>query len=439
MSGPKLSAAELERRRQEQLERERQEALRKLNEARERHRVICDRIRRYKESVLQSLQQISNVYRADTESDLMTLINQLIEIQVADAKDPASYHSAVDLMQRKLDFVAEKVNPIIQTGIQRSSNDQKLRMTAKDNIALGDLLTEADSIIETIKLDFSGVTAKDRLKNASFYMMRYYKSTIDNKNEPALVKHFAKNAIDNINHLLDLCESPHSLDIIKDTLQSILNNEYEIRRQIRSFQVLYDNYQSLCVLTDTNPSPPDSFSSSELLEKAVVALQCKYKTQDELDYIADQINIVMAEHGYSLIASRVLHQKRNNGVSEMDYSLYQADDQSGISVFTDQSGAVMMRMTVLGDDPDISDADRDYSFQRQIDFCSAHMELVEALKERGVFLKQKSYQAPDRRHTWKVKKFTAQSTVQQNQTIDAIKQIDRRKRRRANKKKMQTL
>lgn len=33
MSGPKLSAAEIERRRQEQLERERQEALRRLREA----------------------------------------------------------------------------------------------------------------------------------------------------------------------------------------------------------------------------------------------------------------------------------------------------------------------------------------------------------------------------------------------------------------------
>lgn len=439
MSGPKLSAAELERQRQEQLERERQEALRKLNEARKKHREVCDRIRRYKESVLQSLQQISNVYRADAESDLMALINQLIEIQAIDVKDPASYHSAADLMQKKLDYVSQKVGPIIQAGIQRSSNDQRLRTAATDNIALGDLLKEADSIVETIKLDFSGETVKDRLKSALLYMLQYYKSIVDNSNEAAAVKRFAQNAIKHINNLLDLCESQQSIVRLKDKMQSILNHEYDIRRQIHDFQLLYDNYLSLCTLTDTNPSPPDSFSSKELLEKAVIALQHKYKTQDELDYIADQINIVMAEHGYSLIASRVLHQKRNNKVSEMDYSLYQADDQSGISVFTDQSGAVMMRMTVLGDNPDISDADRDYSFQRQIDFCSAHMELVEALKERGVYLKQKSYQAPDRKHTWKVKKLPTQSTIQQNQNTDAIKQIDRRKRRRANKKKMQTL
>lgn len=439
MSGPKLSAAELERQRQEQLERERQEALQKLNEARKKHKEVCDRIRRYKESALQSLQQISHVYRADTESDLMALINELIEIQATDVKDPASYHSAADLMQKKLNYVSKKVEPIIQTSIQRSSNDQRLRMSATDNIALGDLLKESDSIVETIKLDFLGETAKDRLKSALLYMLRYYRSIVDNSNETAVVKQFAQNAINHINNLLDLSESQQSIAHLKDKFQSILNQEYDIRRQINDFQLLYDSYLSLCALTDTNPSPPDSFSSKELLEKAVIALRHKYKTQDELDYIADQINTVMAEHGYSLIASRVLHQKRNNGVSEMDYSLYQADDKSGISVFTDQSGAVMMRMTVLGDDPDISDADRDYSFQRQIDFCSAHMELVEALKERGVYLKQKSYQAPDRKHTWKVKKLPIQSTIQQNQNTGAIKQIDRRKRRRANKKKMQTL
>lgn len=439
MSGPKLSAVELERRRQEQLERERQEALRKLNEARERYRAICDSMQIYKESLLQSIQHISPTYRADIEHDVLAQINQLNDIQVDNVKDSYSYHSAADKMQKILDRASKKLESIIQTGIKRSTNDQKMRQTAADNLALSDLLKKADSIIDTIKLDFSGITAKDRLTDALLFMLHYYNSIADKTSEPAIIIQFAQNAISIIHHMLDLCKNQQSIDYLQDKLQAILNQEYDFRRKILEFQSLYDDYQSLCALTDTIPSPPDSFSSSELLEKAVLSLQKKYKAQDELDFIADQINIVMAEHGYSLIASRVLHQKRNNGLSEMDYSLYQADDKSGISVFTDQSGAIMMRMTVLGDDPDITDSDRDYCYQRQIDFCSAHMELVEALKERGVFLKQQSYQAPDRRHTWKVKTSLVQAAVQQNHTIDDTKQLDRRKRRRANKKKMQTL
>lgn len=439
MSGPKLSTAELERIRQEQLERERQEALQRLNEARERYREVCNRVRNYKKSVVQQLQQINDVYRSDAESVLVPLISQLSELQVSDIKNPDSYNLATNQMSQILNSVSKKIASIIQTELQRSLNDKNLRTFAMNNVALGDLLKEADSIIDTVKLDFSGITAKDRLINALYLMLTHYKSIIDDVSESNIIKHYAKNAINYINVLLDSCKSQKISESLKNDLQSVLNREYEIRRQVSKFQDLYDNYQSLCALTDTTPTSPDSFGSIKLLEKAILALQHKYKTQDELDYIANQINIVMAEHGYSLISSKVLQQKRNDGVSEMDYSLYQADDQSGISVFTDQSGAVMMRMTVLGDDPNISDADRDYSFQRQIDFCSAHMELVEALKKRGVYLKQHSYQAPDRKHTWKVKKLNLQSVVQGSQDTNNIKQIDRRKRRRANKKKMQAL
>lgn len=439
MSGPKLSAAELERLRQEQLERERQEALRRLNEARKRHREACSRLRAYKASVLQQLQQISAAYRSEAEDDLRTLLNQLNEIPADNEKAPASYHSAADQMQQKLKAIAVQADALLQTGVHRTATDRKLMQTAADQLALGDLLQKADSLIDTVKLDFSAVTAKDRLIDALTIMQRHYKVVADSTDEPALVKKFAADAAALIHRLLDDCRTQQSVGSMQAKLQDILNQEYEVRRRICEFQAMYNNYLSLCALTDTVPSPPDQFQNSKLLAQAVFALLQKYKKQDEMDYIADQINIVMAQHGYKLIGSTVLHRKGNNGVSEMDYSLYQADAQSGISVFTDQSGAVMMRMTVLGDDPVITDADRDFSLDRQIAFCNAHMELVEALKERGVLLKQQSYQAPDRKHTWKMKTNPVQSSAQQNQSAKDTRQIDRRKRRRATKKKMQTL
>ena len=125
-----------------------------------------------------------------------------------------------------------------------------------------------------------------------------------------------------------------------------------------------------------------------------------------MDYIADQINDAMVSLGYTFVTSRVLTKQDN---SETEFSLYKADDQTGISVFTDQSGAVMMRMTVLGDDPVITDDDREFRYQRQIDFCAGHPDLVSALAERGVFLKQKSYQEPDKAHTYKLSTKTSHS------------------------------
>ena len=157
---------------------------------------------------------------------------------------------------------------------------------------------------------------------------------------------------------------------------------------------------------DRQPKDPSDFADTASLKKEISRLRSIYRKQDEMDYIADQINDAMVLLGYTFVTSRVLTKQDN---SETEFSLYKADDQTGISVFTDQSGAVMMRMTVLGDDPVITDDDREFSYQRQIDFCAGHPDLVSALAERGVFLKQKSYQEPDKAHTYKLSTKTSHS------------------------------
>ena len=121
--------------------------------------------------------------------------------------------------------------------------------------------------------------------------------------------------------------------------------------------------------------------------------------------------------------------------------MYKADEQTGIAVYTDESGAVMMRVTVLGDDPIITDDDRDFCYQRQIDFCAAHPDLVDALAKRGVFFKQLSYKEPSRDDTFKVDmKSQTGAVVSQNTTVtDGKQKIDRRRRRRAGNKKVRAM
>ena len=151
-----------------------------------------------------------------------------------------------------------------------------------------------------------------------------------------------------------------------------------------------------------------------------------------MDYIADQINQVMIEFGYSFVSSKVLQKE---GGSEADYSLYAADTDTGIEVYTDQSGSVLMRVAVLGDDPQITAHDQDFSYQRQLDFCASHMDLVEALAEKGILLRQKNYYAPDKKHTAKVavgKNIVSNAAVRRRVE-------DRRGRRRGKRAKMRSL
>ena len=192
-------------------------------------------------------------------------------------------------------------------------------------------------------------------------------------------------------------------------------------------------------MVDIIPKNPSDFADAQAIKKDIADFNCKLRKKDEMDYIADQINDAMISLGYGFVTSRVLMRKDQ---SEMDCSLYQADDETGIAIYTDQTGAVMMRMTVLGDDTDITEDDRDFSLQRQIDFCAGHVDIVDALAERGVYLKQKSYLEPDKKHTYKVNMNATGSTVQKDangQTILKKDKVDRRKRRRANKKKVRAM
>ena len=201
---------------------------------------------------------------------------------------------------------------------------------------------------------------------------------------------------------------------------------------------MLDEYYALAVITDTTPKNPSDFENEDSIKTEIKRLRYMYRKQDEMDYIADQINDAMVDLGYSFVTSRVLT-KKDQG--ETDFSLYKADEKTGIAVYTDQTGAVMMRMTVLGDDPTITEDDREFSYQRQIDFCAGHPDLVNALAERGVFLKQKSYQEPDRKHTFKID-VSGKGTIKTDTIADkdmSRQKIDRRRRRRASSKKVRTM
>ena len=53
----------------------------------------------------------------------------------------------------------------------------------------------------------------------------------------------------------------------------------------------------------------------------------------------------------------------------------------------------MMQMTMLGEGAATKE-EEEISYQRQLDFCSAHPDIVEALARKGVLLKQVNYLRP---------------------------------------------
>ncbi|MCR5734343.1 MAG: hypothetical protein K6G22_07060 [Lachnospiraceae bacterium] len=432
MSGPKLSAAEIERRRQEQLERERQEAIRKLTEARMTYLSSCSKIRALVERSKTLLNEIDVPYRKEAESKLNGILSSL-DIRNIRSSDPDVYLKESEAIERKISLYTDQIESILGTGLNRSRNDA---LAAQSNVMMQTLSTSLKNttgVIKTLHIDFSCNYTEESLKKVIRDAIGQYKQQVQAQNPPDL-KAFYKNAVSVLEGLLN-AKVFNEADI-KKTLQRLYDEEESGVRESKRYSDKYDEYLSLCSILQTDPSGSGNFASYDELKDAVDALKEEYQKRDEMDYIADQINAVMADMGYSLVTSGVMTKK---DLGETERSLYKNSERSGVAVYTDQSGAVMMRMTVLGDSDEITDDDRDFSYRSQIDFCSRHKELVKALAERGVYLKQKSYRSPNRDHTYKVNLTNGDVTVSDDMKNKKSQRIDRRARRRAGNKKMRTL
>lgn len=436
MSGPKLSAAEIERRRQEQLERERQEALRRLREAQKTYRLACNKIEDTKRYALSLLSQIDDMYRGDARKAADAILSTLKIRTISVDKDTQAYLAAAGAMENDAQKVVSDLDRSLSVFLSRSKADQKLTKADSVHQSFQAYMSLSNDPIDVSTIDFKINYDRNQLLDKINQILIHYKwVSVHGKTD--LIRQYAVKAEGKIQSVVDNKRLKDS-DVVNQ-VQSVINEEADIIRRETEITALYDDYVAIATMVDVIPKNPSDFADAQAIKKDIADLNCKLRKKDEMDYIADQINDAMISLGYGLVTSRVLTRKDQ---SEMDCSLYQADDETGIAIYTDQTGAVMMRMTVLGDDSDITEDDRDFSLQRQIDFCAGHADIVDALAERGVYLKQKSYLEPDKKHTYKVNMNATGSTVQKDangQTILKKDKVDRRKRRRANKKKVRAM
>lgn len=438
MSGPKLSAAELERLRQEQLERERQEALRRLQEAQGAYRSQCDKIESLKRSAMALASRLDDDLRSDFEHKINSIFNDLKIVTVSNNKEPESYYDAINQMEKSFQSGKVKLDEEIKTASNREENSKYLGEAGVSYQSFQSVVSEIDKEIQVVKIDFSSNFDEDVVARQVNAMIEHFTIMSMKTSDESLVS-FSKRADKALRDIMAQGINGDNIEKNRRIMQNIINEEQEQIRLYKEKKALYENYAALAAMTDVQLLEQSAFKDAEAIRKEIERLNNIFRKQDEMDFIADQINEAMVELGYTFVSSSILVNKDNG---DTDFSLYKADEQTGIAIYTDQSGAVMMRMTVLGDDPTISEADRDFSYQRQIDFCAGHPDIIKALAARGVYLKQKSYLEPDKKHTFKMSATGTQSTAKSDGATkgDAGKQkVERRRRRRAGTKKMRAL
>lgn len=416
MSGPKMSKAEIERQKREALERERRRRMQLIMEINARYQQIRDIVAELK-AIRDSLDLVVGAQDAkDAITQAISQISATGTVTVDDDVDMLHTQSAE--MLKKARQIADRVRGKLQTWNGRSAaQTNQIRQSTQlvtASVTLDTIAKESEIIRQNVSFVSDGDhRALDTFLQSMLAHAASLKQSGDKKLEQIGVKALAELA--KFRGRADLTADRDKLFLLAEQLT---NAEQERLREIREMDELYSQYAALAVMAGKAPSPRDAFADIAALQEQVDELTALIARQDEMDYIADQINEVMVELGYTFVTSKAVARQGRDA----DHSLYQADDDTGISVFTDSDGTVTMWVTNLTDkDEPISDADREFSYQRQLDFCANHQDIVDALRKRGIRLIPKRYERADRKHT--------QKAVVQRNAQNRKKKEDRRKNR----------
>lgn len=421
MSGPKLSAAEIEAQRRAQLERERQERLRRLREAQSKYNTakayVVEHRMQLSEFLDDSIAAIRAVSTAGADT-LMTAINKILaRMDMNPVANSASKEAWIDSAIKSQERVLKLFNEgkmLIEQEANRIGVYNARALTAAQHASASNSIENAvrgDTQVQK-SIEFTPIPT-DSIEVHLSSCLSELRELLDHKQTPMLKTTAA--LVREVKRILTNTEHGQENNIEREA-QDIINREQDLIDEIEECKELYEEYYAVAAIVNAEPLDLTDFSGAEMLEQEMNDLKCRYQREDEMDYIADQVNQVMLELGYEFVSSHVLQQE-----SEKDMSVYSADEETGVVVYTGENGEVMMQVVSLGDTEEMSDEEIEESLDLQLSFCSSHQDIVDELRNRGILLRQMNYQPPRREHAKKI--CTSEFSPESRKTVT------RRKRR----------
>ena len=428
MSGPKLSAAEIEAQRRAQLERERQERLRRLREAQNRYNTskanVAGLRRQLTELLNDNIAGIKAVSTTGADALSTTIKQILARMEMNPVENSASEEAWIDSAVKSVDrsvTLLQEGKAAIEQEAKRIGAYNARALAAEQYVTVSDVIEKAireDAQVQK-RIEFSpipqaGIEAQLSLCRSEL------RALLEQKQAPMLKT--ATTLVDEVDGILTRIERGQKKDIERE-VHDIINREQDLIDEIEECMEFYGEYCAVAAIVNAEPLDLTEFSGVEMLEQEIHDLKCRYQRKDEMDFIADQVNQVMLELGYEFVSSHVLQQEL-----EKDVSVYGADEETGIVVFTGENGEVMMQVVSFGDTDELSEEEIEESLDLQLSFCASHQDIVEELRNRGVLLRQVNYQPPRKEHARKI--CTSEFTSESRRTVT------RRKRRYESRKAM---
>lgn len=188
----------------------------------------------------------------------------------------------------------------------------------------------------------------------------------------------------------------------------------------------YVVYSKQCNLEETKQLR--EFKNTEEIQEEINRLEEKHNKEAEEKYIEQSINEIMEELGYEIITSDTLNELNEN---EDEYikrkAIYSFEDETGIEVFSSESGTLMMEVVNLSENnKEITEKDEELAFEKMQSFCKKYPIIIEKLREKGIELKNMECMPPD-------KSFTKKVVVENNHKNEMQKESSSIMKRRKNK------
>lgn len=398
MSGPKLSAYELEQMRKAELERIQREivrikalAMQDIQEA-QRGKLWCvEECQRldYQKQLLDS----STLSSSEKQHIAMAIQQRVSKVKALQklyaAVQTNVIGSSLDEVQREQSAISSQLSgcraekSAYESG--RSSYEASLSKVAED---LCKAVRSEHFSLEKALANLPPRPAKeDDLRDEKSELITRAQAIINHTNSSAADKVRAVKAINRINETKD----PRELRELRSLVIG------EIERTIRKTEPLIEEYQqllatknalsaSLGVMQPEDPQPfADIAELRQLISKTkaqIKKLEAKLLEEAERAEIARCIDLAMEELGYDFIGKK----RSENGSSQI--KLFEFNDSTGLQVIHRQDGVVRIKVVGLAnEDKQPTEQEQEALYQEQVQLCDEYDEIVEAFRRKGVVMR----------------------------------------------------
>lgn len=427
MSGPKVSSYELEQRRREEEARRAEEERRRLAEEMRRK---AEEERRRQIEVIQRLQkQIADIGKK----------NDFCRSIIAENSTDSRVTEVRDLYMNLCEKCENEQKPFVFSNIKSAKERQnELEKTISELQEGSKRLTEmVDSwkkqVQDQIAAEFQNmddeeersVTRKESSREVSVSRTESKKvSDAENKKKKqdaqkligelkmesrgsnTIYDAAVKKEINILENLYFLTDYSSVIEHARDTRNKLYKLKQELQREEEriariklqkheAFRAEYVEYLACCEMIGAEAKEflpeEENEASIEWLRKERIHLEAKYLEQQEKQIIRKELETVMEELGYSVIASKETTRRSGAVVREQVFAY---SEGTAINV-TEANG--MITMEVVGvdtSDRDPVEDESEYLEGEMESFCTSHKEIEKRLAAKGIVLKNRIQMNP---------------------------------------------